>query len=107
MAEKETIILLSKVLSPQNEKSLNKHYIDIIIEEDIPVLCINYESKKKRFMPFKALYDNNENFWQQEGSWKYYFADEGYDKIKQKIAEKPEGWDAEKLKTEKKLEANR
>jgi len=101
MPEKETIILLLKVLSPQNEKKKNKFYIETIIEEEIPVLCVNINSKKKRLMPFKVLYDNNEHFWEQEGDWKYYLTGEDYNNFKEKIAVKPDTWDIEKLKQEK------
>ena len=104
MAVKETIFSLSKALSPQNEKIKNKQYIDIIKEEEIPVLCINNDSKKKRLMPFKVLYDNNTNFWQQEGNWHYFFTEENFNKLMEKFEEKQKIWDISRLKTEKQEE---
>ena len=99
----ETLTPLSKILLLQNEKSY-KNRIDIIIEEDIPVVCINNDTKKKRQMPFKALFDNNENFWRKEGSWKYFFSGESINKLKEKFAEKHENWSADPSKLEKKIE---
>ena len=93
MSDKKSIIHLNKVLSSQNEKIVNKHYIDIIIEEDIPVLCKNSDTRKERLMPFKVLYGNNNAFWQQAGSWEYYFTEEDFDKLKEKASAKPDSWD--------------
>jgi HD-GYP domain-containing protein (c-di-GMP phosphodiesterase class II) len=104
MAEKETIIPLTKILSSQNEKSINKNYIDIIQEEEIPVLCINNDTHKERQMPFKVLYDNHDTFWHQSGNWKYYLSEEGFNKLKEKAIVKPGAWDMEKPKLEVKTE---
>ncbi|MCL2759280.1 MAG: metal-dependent phosphohydrolase, partial [Treponema sp.] len=97
MAAKETVIPLSKVLISPDSKSINKKYIDIILEEEVPVLCINRSAQKKRLMPFKVLYDNNENFWQKNDSWEYYFTSEGFNTIKEKSIVKLGAWDLERL----------
>jgi len=81
---------------------INKTYIDIIIEDEIPVLCINRKTKKRRLMPFKVLYDNNENFWFQGGNWEYFLNEEDLGKIKEKLKDKPAVWENETLKTKKK-----
>jgi len=87
-------------------KSINKIHIDIIIEEEIPVLCINREAQKKRLMPFKVMYDNNESFWQQGGSWQFYITGENFEKLYEKIKEKTGvkigAWELEKPKTAQK-----
>jgi len=101
MAGKESINPILQVLSPDNDKKINKNYIDIIIEEDIPVLCVNKETSKQRLMPFKVLYDNHENFWQQNGPWEYYLTGEGFNKLKEKSIVKTGAWDLERPKTEK------
>jgi len=98
MAAKETVIPLSKVLLSLDGKSINKKYIDIILEEEIPVLCINRSAQKKRLMPFKVLYDNNENFWQKSGAWEYYFTSDGFNTIKEKSVIKLGAWDLEREK---------
>ncbi|MCL2229848.1 MAG: metal-dependent phosphohydrolase [Treponema sp.] len=85
MSEKEAMILLSKVLTQPGTKGNNQRYIDIIIQEDIPVLCVNKGAQKTRLMPFKVLFDNNENFWHKAGTWEYFFTSEGYSKLKDKL----------------------
>ncbi|MCL2720681.1 MAG: metal-dependent phosphohydrolase [Treponema sp.] len=99
MSVKKSIIPLSKVLSSQNEKSVNKLYIDIIINEEIHIFCLNNETQKKRLMPFKVLYDNHESFWLQSGNWDYYLTEEGFNKLKEKFNEKPDVWEADMSKT--------
>ncbi|MCL2805000.1 MAG: metal-dependent phosphohydrolase [Treponema sp.] len=101
MLVKDTITPLSKVLSQSNEEGLNKTYIDIIINEEIPVLCINKTAKKKRLMPFKVLHDNRKYFWQFAGKWEYFFTGESISKIKEKSAVKTGAWDLERAKPEK------
>jgi len=98
MAGKESINPLLKVLSPNNDKSVNKNYIDIIINEDIPVLCINHDTRKERLMPFKVLYDNHDNFWLQSGSWHYYLTEDGFTKLNEKAVVKPGAWEMERPK---------
>ena len=99
MAGNESTNLLSDVLSQDNDKNINKNYINIIIEEEIPVLCINQDTHKKRLMPFKVLYDNHENFWLQKGSWGYFLTNDGYNKLKEKLIVKSAAWDLERPKT--------
>jgi len=101
MPIKDAKLPLSRVFSSKNDKYVNKNYIDIVIDDDIPVICINKESKKERLMPFKVLYDTNDNFWQQDGSWDYFFSNENYNNIKEKAAAKPVDWDARISKTAK------
>ncbi|MCL2214444.1 MAG: metal-dependent phosphohydrolase [Treponema sp.] len=94
MPVKDVKVPLSRVFSPRNEKYLNKNYIDIVMEEGIPVLCINNDSGKERQMPFKVLYDTNDNFWMQVGSWEYFFSNEDFITIKEKAAKKMADWKA-------------
>jgi hypothetical protein len=91
------MVPLSKVLLSLDGSGINKKYVDIIIEEEIPVLCKNRETQKERFMPFKTLFDNKENFWQERSStWEYYLSQEGFEKLKEKAALKPEAWDMDR-----------
>jgi hypothetical protein len=96
MSGKETNIQLSEVLSLQ-DGSVNKAYIDIILEEEIPVLCVNRSAAKKRLMPFKVLFGNNVSFWQQTGSWEYYLSTENIAVIKEKFEAKQSTWSAGNL----------
>jgi len=106
MSEKETRIPLAKILTQTGVKGNNQRYIDIILEDEIPVLCINVKAQKKRLMPFKVLFDNNDDFWHQKGSWEYFLSGESYKKLKDKLMVKPPGWEdaAKKLAAEKKEE---
>jgi hypothetical protein len=101
MPEKKITIPLSKALLLPDGTGVNKNYINIVLEEEIPVFCINRSTKKDRLMPFKVLYDNNENFWQQEGSWAYFFTGEDFEKLKEKAAAKAGGFNYDRPKTEK------
>ena len=101
------MVQLSKVLLLQDGKGINRNNVDIILSEDIPILCINRTLQKKRLMPFKALHDNNETFWLRSGSWEYFLSDESINKIVEKSAMKKSGWDKEAPKAEKQNDANK
>jgi len=94
MQVKETITPLSKVLSLNG--GINKKFVEIIIDQEIPILCINRSAQKKRLMPFKVLYDNKENFWQIEGTWEYFLTGENVNKIKELAVSKTGAWDKER-----------
>jgi|TergutMp193P3_1026864.scaffolds.fasta_scaffold01523_5 hypothetical protein len=104
MAEKDKLIPLSKVIELSDGTGVNKTYIDIIVQEDIPILCINTKTDKERRMPFKVLYDNHSNFWQQSSGWEYYIEDDGLEKLKEKAEIKTGIWEIKKHKTAKKKE---
>lgn len=59
--------------------------IPVLLQEDVAVICVNTSALKTRFMPFKALYDNNEKFWAQKGSWTYFIDSEDLVKIRKKM----------------------
>ena len=92
------------MLSLPDRTGVNKPYIDIILEEEIPVLCVNHSSKKNRLMPFKVLYDNNVYFWHHGGSWEYYLNEDGFEKLKEKAIAKTGIWDIKMPKVVKKAE---
>ena len=87
MAEKDAAVLLREIM--KQEPHVVKDYVKIIIKEDFPILCVNRSAKKNRTMPFKALYENNNNFWQQEGSWEFFMAGEDLAKLREKAIVKP------------------
>jgi len=95
---------LSDVIVLPDGSGLNKAYIDIIIEEEIPILCLNKGTNKSRLMPFKVMYDNNNNFWKQ-GGWEYYLEEDGFEKLKQKAVVKTGAWNIKGPKPPKKAEA--
>jgi len=94
MQVKETLTSLSKVLSLSGNKDKIK-VINIIIDEDIPIICINRSSKKKRLMPFKVLNDNKENFWEHGSSWEYFLSEENIKKIHEKVNDTSGVWNKE------------
>ncbi|GBU29341.1 hypothetical protein R84B8_02905 [Treponema sp. R8-4-B8] len=103
MAEKEDSIPLSEVLSLDDGKGVNKKYVDIILEDEIPILCVKQDTKKSRLMPFKTLYDNSENFWQvHNGAWEYYLTSDDYYKLKEKALIKPAVWNKDVQKPDEK-----
>jgi len=104
MAEMDKVIPLSEVIELSDGTGVNKKYIDIIVQEDIPILCINTKTDKERRMPFKVLYDNHSNFWQQGSGWDYYIEDDGLEKLKEKAEIKTGSWENIKHKTTKKKE---
>jgi len=108
MFDIEKVIPISMIIE-LSDGGVNKIYVDIIIEEEIPILCVNTKTNKERRMPFKVLYDNNNNFWQQGSGWEYYIEDDGYEKLKEKAEIKTGIWEIKKPTTtekkEKKVEA--
>ena len=80
MAEQEKLVPLGTVLGG------NKNYVDLIIREDVPVICVNQAARKKRSMPFKALYDNNKQFWQQGSGWEFFIVETDAAKINELAA---------------------
>ncbi len=95
MTEKEVFFSLPKVLLAADGKSVNKKFIEIILAENLTVICVNQSMGKKRLMPFKSLYDHHNNFWQKDGNWEDYFSKESVEKIKEKAAAKPNNWEKE------------
>ncbi|MDR0455586.1 MAG: metal-dependent phosphohydrolase [Treponema sp.] len=80
METKSSLVLLQKVVAA------GKHYIDTCFLEDVRVICINKETKKSKFMPFKVMYDNNRQFWLKNETWEYYLAGDELAEIEEKIA---------------------
>jgi hypothetical protein len=66
MVSKDAVTLLQKAIEE------NKKVIDICLQDNISVICINRETKKDRHMPFSAMYGNNTSFWMKIDSWEYF-----------------------------------
>jgi len=99
MSKQEVTIPLSSLFSLPDGGGVNKVYIDIMLEDDIPVLCVNQSANKKRLMPFKVMYGNNESFWKQSGGWQYYLTGEAIEKLKEKAIAKTGSWNFDRPKT--------
>jgi len=63
-----------------------KYYMDACLMEDVRVTCINKKTKKDKFMPFKVLYDNNDQFWLQNEAWEYFLVDDDLAKVEERAA---------------------
>jgi HD-GYP domain-containing protein (c-di-GMP phosphodiesterase class II) len=106
MSEEDVMVSLSKVLLQSSGKGSNKILIDVITEENVPVLCIKTSSKSKKFILFKTLYDSNEAFWKQDSGWEYYLTEESLGKIKEKVIARNGSWIDDIQDIEKKTEKN-
>jgi hypothetical protein len=104
MQRRDAVTPLVNALLMPNEKGVNKTHVDVIIQEEIPVLCINTKTKKERLMPFKVMYGNNKNFWQQGGDWEYFITNDDFEKIKEKVIAKTGSWIFDLPLSEKKAE---
>ncbi|MDR0301437.1 MAG: metal-dependent phosphohydrolase [Treponema sp.] len=91
MVKDEVKVSLSTLLLQPDGKRL-KSIIDILKEEDIPVLCTKKSSKSKKLIPFKTLYNNNETFWKQDTTWEYSITEETLNKIKEKYIAANGSW---------------
>jgi len=74
---------LSEILMPDG-KSVNKTNIEIILKEEIPVFCRHKIAQRYRLMPFKTLYEANNNFWRKDKNWEFFFTKETLDKLREK-----------------------
>ena len=92
MLEKETAIPLSKALSLPDGSGINKAYVDIMLEEEIPVLCINHNKNTQKLILFKLLYNNDGSFWQKKGDWEYSLTGDGLNKLEEKARAKTGSW---------------
>jgi len=74
MLKNEAVISLSKVLTLPDGNGINKAYIGILLEEEIPVLCVNQSRHTQKLMPFKPLYEKDNYFWQKEDICEYFLS---------------------------------
>jgi hypothetical protein len=65
-------------------KTVNNEYIDIILRENISVYCENKKQQMFRLMSFRAIYEKNNRFWQQDQNWNFFFTKETLDKLREK-----------------------
>jgi response regulator RpfG family c-di-GMP phosphodiesterase len=78
MAEKISVVPLKKIIDS------NSHYMEILLREVSPVICINRTAGKNRVINFKALYENNNRFWLQTGAWEYFLKSEDFAKLRRR-----------------------
>jgi len=86
METKNSFVLLQKVITS------GKYYIEACLLKDACVICINRETKKNKFMPFKVMYDNNNQFWLHNETWEYFLANDDIAKIEEKVEQLKAQW---------------
>ncbi|MDR0322240.1 MAG: metal-dependent phosphohydrolase [Treponema sp.] len=80
---------VSEILMMPDGITVNKDYVDIILNENISVYCENKKDQIFRLMSFKTIYEKNNTFWLQEKNWKYFFTKDTLEKLKEKNVVKP------------------
>jgi hypothetical protein len=75
---------VSEILLMPDRVTVNKAYIDIILQEGISVYCENKKEQIFRLVSFNTLYENDNFFWQTQENWKYFFTEETLEKLKTK-----------------------
>jgi hypothetical protein len=75
---------LSDILLLPDGVNINQTNIEIILKEEILVFCKNKNEQRFRIMPFKTLYEANNNFWRKDKNWEFFFTKEMLDKLKEK-----------------------
>ncbi|MDR2952099.1 MAG: metal-dependent phosphohydrolase [Treponema sp.] len=93
MQENDAVFRISKTLSPDGS-GVNKEYLEVMIKEDVPVICVNQGQQKRRVMPFKILFSHNNRFWQRGGEWEYFLSEENLNKVKSKAVTGPGIWES-------------
>jgi len=85
--KKEPSVLVQKIVTS------GKFYIDACLLEDSDVICVNNkEPQKNKIISFKILYENNSQFWLQNETWEYFFAQEDIAKIEERVAQLKYQW---------------
>ena len=79
MAEKVSVIPLKKIIDSDSR------YTELLLKGAVSVICLNKAAGKNRLMNFKALYDNNNRFWLQSGSWEYYLKSEDFAELRKRF----------------------
>ncbi|MCL2762357.1 MAG: hypothetical protein FWD36_03990 [Treponema sp.] len=81
MKENEAIVSVKKFFLQEQNKNKENEIIKVILQEDVPIICVNREQQKKRLMPFNSLYGSGTSFWLQKHSWDYFISEKDKQKI--------------------------
>jgi len=76
----------------QNVVTNGKNYLEACLLEDACVICINKNTKKNKFMPFKIMHDNNKQFWLQNETWEYFLMNDDLIKIEERVSKLNSQW---------------
>jgi hypothetical protein len=78
MIDANALIPLQKVLNGGTE------FMDVLLRDDVSLVCVNKSAGKQRSMRFKALYENNNGFWLQKGEWEFFLSGEEFARLRDK-----------------------
>jgi hypothetical protein len=91
MLKHESGIPLSKALSLADGNA-NKVYLDIMLEEDLPVLHIDQSKHTHRLEPFKPLHDTDPSFWRKNGAGEYFLTGYGLNRLRELAIARTGSW---------------
>jgi hypothetical protein len=91
MLVNEPGIPLAKALSLP-DGNINKVYLDIILEEDLPVLHIDQRKHTHRLEPFKPLHDADSSFWKKNTAGEYFLTGYGLTRLKELAVARTGSW---------------
>jgi hypothetical protein len=86
METKDTPVLLREIVRK------SKNHADACIKEDVGVICFNRKLQKKKTMPFKVLYENNNQFWLKNEAWEYFVSQDDLAKIEERVVQLNQEW---------------
>jgi len=92
MSKNDLGILLSKALSLPGGGGINKVYLDIMLEEDLPILCVNWTEHTHKLIPFKPFYEHARSFGLGNSAETYYLTGYGLDRLKELAIAKTGSW---------------
>jgi len=73
--------------------NVNQIYLDIMLEEDLPVLYVNRNKHQHQLTPFKPLYDREPSFWRKGGdAGGYFLTGYGLDRLKELAITRTGSW---------------
>ncbi|MCL1930296.1 MAG: metal-dependent phosphohydrolase [Treponema sp.] len=87
----ESGIPLSRALSLP-DGNINPVYLDIMLDEDLPILHINRTKHLHSLTPFKPLYSKEPSFWQKNGLEEYFMTGYGLERLKELAIAKTGSW---------------
>ncbi|MCL2721887.1 MAG: hypothetical protein FWD47_11185 [Treponema sp.] len=89
MSNNDAVFSVKKFFLLEQNKNKENEIIKIILQEDIPIICVNREQQKKRLMTFSSLYGSGTSFWLQKHNWDYFISEKDKKKIEELLNAEP------------------
>ena len=71
----------------------NKNYINACLQEEVSVVCVSRETGKNKNMPFRAMFENNPQFWLQNDKWEFFLSNEDFASVQSAASEMGTAWE--------------